>query len=234
MADAPKSDVWMAFYVGTYLANTLNLSRERHGSYLMLILAAFKNGGWLPNDDVELAIIARCTPKEWKAERRVYEAFFEVTEDRWVHTFVEGQLERAARLTQAKSAAGKKGAENRWQKDSRPMAGPSPSQRQTDAQSESHPHNSCSHGKTIDDAARASASPDGPPRPRLPESAKWAERLDSYRPWLPHTDPLRGRWHSSWGLPPDSAGNNPLIPTDLLAAWRAKFDAEMEKLRSAA
>ena len=78
-------------------------------------------------------------------------------------------------------------------------------------------------------AARASASPDGPPRERLPDSAKWAARLDGYRPW----EGVR-TWHASWGLPPDSAGHNPLIPARLLAEWREKNRVEMEKLRSAA
>jgi len=73
------------------------------------------------------------------------------------------------------------------------------------------------------EAASASASPDGPTRPRLPDSAKWAERLDSYKPWLPMDDPRRGKWQPSWGLNPDSAGRNPLIPAELLAAWRAKL-----------
>jgi len=89
-------------------------------------------------------------------------------------------------------------------------------------------------GTVITRAGRASAGPNGPPRSRLPDSAKWAERLDSYRPWLPFGDPMRGRWQPTWGLNPDSAGVNPLIPKDLLKAWRAKHETETAKLRSAA
>jgi len=54
-------------------------------------------------------------------------------------------------------------------------------------------------GTVITRAASASAGPDGPPRPRLPESAKWAERLNSYNPWLPMDDPRRGKWQAASG-----------------------------------
>ena len=55
--------------VGDYVANTLHLAREHHGSYLLLILAAFKNDGWVPNDDGLLAQIAKCTASQWRKER---------------------------------------------------------------------------------------------------------------------------------------------------------------------
>jgi len=58
-------------------------------------------------------------------------------------------------------------------------------------------------------------------------AAGWAERLDGYRPW----DGVR-TWSPRWGLPPDSAGNNPLIPGDLLARWRAKYGIEMARARA--
>lgn len=47
--------------------------------------------------------------------------------------------------------------------------------------------------------------------------AKWAARLDQYRPW----EPGKSTWPSRWGLPPDSAGVNPTMPKDLRAKWRA-------------
>ncbi len=61
----------------------------------------------------------------------------------------------------------------------------------------------------------------------LPDTAKWAARLDQWKPWLPH-GPERGIWKPFWGPRPDSAGRNPLIPAELLKAWRSKYDAAME------
>ncbi len=76
-------------------------------------------------------------------------------------------------------------------------------------------------------AVRASAGPDGPPRTQLPDSAKWAERLAGYRPW----EGVR-TWHPTWGLPPDSAGHNPLIPTAQLRAWRILNAEKMAELKA--
>ncbi|MDP3740319.1 MAG: DUF1376 domain-containing protein [Hyphomonadaceae bacterium] len=211
---APKSDVWMAFYVGTYLANTLHLARQHHGSYLMLILAAFKNGGWLPNDDNELAIIAKCTPDEWRLERSKYEAFFETTPERWTHVRVEVELEKAARLTEARRIAGRASAATRQQtRNTRSINDQQkcrPSESQTD---------SSSHGETIGGAPRASASPDGPPRTGLTSREDWQKRIEL---WLKD-----GTWSPRYGLRPDSAGTNPIIPADLLR-W-AKAQAAQQR-----
>ena len=60
------------------------------------------------------------------------------------------------------------------------------------------------------------------PQPiKLPDTAKWTERLDGYRPWEG-----KGFWPGRWGPPPDSAGyDNPLIPKLMLQTWRAEAAA---------
>lgn len=88
-------------------------------------------------------------------------------------------------------------------------------------------HDSCSpnpllinSGSTL--AASASASPDGPPRPLLPDTAKWAERLTGYRPWEG-----KSTWPPFWGPRPDSLQRNPTLELypNLLNAWRAEYQA---------
>ena len=82
---------------------------------------------------------------------------------------------------------------------------------------------SSSHGFTESDAARATADPDGPPRTRLlPETAKWAERLAGFRPWLGKTI-----WLPFWGPRPDSLQRNPALEgyPNLLKAWRVEYEA---------
>lgn len=110
-----KSDTWMAFYVGDYLSDTLHLAREHHGSYLLLILAAFKNEGWLPGDDASLALIAKCTVKQWKAERHIYARFFAVGDDRWTHNRVTRELEKSTEITAKRQRAGLASAAKRQQ-----------------------------------------------------------------------------------------------------------------------
>lgn len=110
---ADKADTWMALYVNDYAGDTLHLNRAQHGSYLLMIMAAFKNAGWLPNDDGLLAQIAKCTAREWKAEKAVYAAFFQITAERWTHKRVTLEWEKAQRLTEQRRAAGAASAAKR-------------------------------------------------------------------------------------------------------------------------
>jgi uncharacterized protein YdaU (DUF1376 family) len=91
----------------------MHLERQHHGSYLLLIMAAFKNAGWLPNDDGFLCTIAKCTPKEWKAERALYARFFDITDERWTHAKVTKEWEKAQEMTAQRSRAGKGSAAKR-------------------------------------------------------------------------------------------------------------------------
>lgn len=61
---------------------------------------------------------------------------------------------------------------------------------------------------------------------KLPDSAKWAERLNGYQPWLG-----KWTWLPSWGPPPDSLHNYSAIPPLMLAEWKNTYRAEMEKAR---
>jgi hypothetical protein len=80
-----------------------------------------------------------------------------------------------------------------------------------------------SQGFTPVSAPSASASPDGPPRSALPDSAKWAERLAGYRPWEG-----KRTWQPFWGPRPDSLQRNAALEHDapqLLKAWLEEYRA---------
>lgn len=222
---------WFPVEPGRYLKNTLHLTTRQHGAYWLLIFAAFECKGRLPGTDAGLASIAKLTSREWKDDGDVLKAFLTRDGDGWVHEFVTHARADAEARVAAKSRAGKAGAEKRWRGrgNGTAMAEPSNSHRQTDAHLHLNLQEQSFHGTTTETvAASASASPDGPPRSPLPDSAKWAARLDSFSPWLPYGDPKRGKWQATWGLSPDSAGTNPSIPGELLKAWRAKRDAAMK------
>jgi uncharacterized protein YdaU (DUF1376 family) len=51
MASESKSDIWMPFYVGDYLADTLHLTVEQHGAYLLLLLHQWRKGHF-PEEEI--------------------------------------------------------------------------------------------------------------------------------------------------------------------------------------
>lgn len=69
-------DPSMPFDVNSYVGDTQHLTTEQHGAYLLLLFSAWKRGGVLPNDDAQLAAIARLTPSKWAEHRTVLIAFF--------------------------------------------------------------------------------------------------------------------------------------------------------------
>jgi uncharacterized protein YdaU (DUF1376 family) len=58
----------MKLWIGDYLADTAMLSTEQHGAYLLLLMALWTNGGWLPNDPKKLAWICRMSRRRWERE----------------------------------------------------------------------------------------------------------------------------------------------------------------------
>lgn len=117
-----KSDVWMPLYVSDYLADTMHLNTEQHGAYCLLLMAAWKSGGRLPNDAEQLQAITRMSQQKWRASERILSSFFIVHNDFWIHKRVIKELEKALKNTEEKAKSGKKGAAARWQKDGEAMA----------------------------------------------------------------------------------------------------------------
>lgn len=134
---ARKPDDWMPLQIGPYLADTTHLTRDQHGAYLLLLMAYWRRGGPLPADDARLAAIAKATPAEWRKIKPVLLEFFREEDGAWHQKRADEELEKASRLTEAKAAAGRKGAEKKWQAhgtgDGTVMAEPSNSHRQNDA-----------------------------------------------------------------------------------------------------
>ena len=81
MAEFPA----LPFFTDAYLADTIHLSTEEHGAYLLLLMSAWRTRGcYLPDDDKMLARITRTTAARWRKLRPVMQGFFDIVEDRWV------------------------------------------------------------------------------------------------------------------------------------------------------
>lgn len=78
-----SSTPFMQFYVGDYLADTLDLTTEQHGAYLLILMTMWQHDAKLPNDPVKLARIARMTPaqEQWHGGWKGHVAVVSSVED---------------------------------------------------------------------------------------------------------------------------------------------------------
>ncbi len=58
-----RQDSWMPIYWGDHLRDTMHLTAEGHGAYLLLIAAYWTTGKPLPDDDDHLMTVARLSPR---------------------------------------------------------------------------------------------------------------------------------------------------------------------------
>ena len=86
---------WMPLDIPDYYADTGHLGAVEHGVYLLLIMHYWRTGS-LPDDDRQLARIARATPAEWRGARPVIEAFFLPG---WKHKRIEHELAKAREIS---------------------------------------------------------------------------------------------------------------------------------------
>ena len=91
----------MPFFTDAYLADTIHLSTEEHGVYLLLLVACWRAGGTLPNDHDLLCRICKVTPKHWPKVWAVVGDFFDaegqvLTQKKLASTYAH-QMERLAK-----------------------------------------------------------------------------------------------------------------------------------------
>lgn len=82
----------MPLYCADFLGDTMHLNAAQTGAYLLLIMHLWTRGS-LPDDNQQLARIARCAPNKWPAIRKIIEPFFSPG---WRHKRVEAEFHRAS------------------------------------------------------------------------------------------------------------------------------------------
>lgn len=106
----PEAGAWMPMYWADYLGDTMHLSTEEHGAYLLLIATYWRRGGPLPDDDHYLANVVKMTRRRFKFARDKLTPFFDIHDDAWHHKRVDHEiLKSSGRLNSARKAGSEGG-----------------------------------------------------------------------------------------------------------------------------
>lgn len=100
---------FMQLYVSDYLGDTMHLTTEQHGAYLLLLMTMWRHEGILPNDDAKLARIARVNPKRWPLIKGDVLAFFTEQDGQLTHKRLAKELQKALSISQKRKNAGSLG-----------------------------------------------------------------------------------------------------------------------------
>lgn len=100
---------FMQLYVSDFVGDTLLLSTEHIGAYLLLLIALWNAEGSLPSDDVKLARVTRCTVKKWRRIAVDLLPFFEVSDGVLTHHRLTKELRKSEAQSNSRALAGAKG-----------------------------------------------------------------------------------------------------------------------------
>src|ERR1700730_18272561 len=95
----------MPVFIGDYLADTMHLSTEQHGAYLLLLFHLWRRGT-LQDDDGALAQITGLSKNGWSQARQVLSEFLEIHDGLWR----QGRVERERLRVTAKQLSNSKQA----------------------------------------------------------------------------------------------------------------------------
>lgn len=100
---------FMQLYIADYLGDTLHLTTEQHGAYLLILMAMWRADGRLPNDPSKLARIARVSPRRWHLICDDVMAFFDVDGCEITQKRLVEERQKAVSISEKRSASGKLG-----------------------------------------------------------------------------------------------------------------------------
>jgi uncharacterized protein YdaU (DUF1376 family) len=107
-------DTWMPLYIGDYLADTMHLNGGQHGAYLLLLMHQWRNGP-LPNDEAQLAAIAKFEVAFWrKSIWPVVGKFFSCSEGGLAQKRLAKERAKAENVSEKRGASGRAGAASKW------------------------------------------------------------------------------------------------------------------------
>jgi uncharacterized protein YdaU (DUF1376 family) len=135
-----KTDIWMPVFIGDYLADTMHLTTEQHGAYLLLLFHLWRRGS-LRDDDAVLAKISGLGETAWNLHRPALAEFFKIHDGLWQHGRVDKEKARVAATKKSMTKKAKSAASSRWRKSDAPsiaqaMLGDADSESESESESE--------------------------------------------------------------------------------------------------
>ena len=110
MADFPALPV----FTDAFLADTMHLSRDEIGAYMLLLFTAWRRPECdLPDDDVFLAKIVRCDQRKWRHLRPVMEQFHVIENGKWR----QKRLQKERKYVDKHSKTQRDNVMHRWNKN---------------------------------------------------------------------------------------------------------------------
>jgi uncharacterized protein YdaU (DUF1376 family) len=152
---------WFAFNVGEYVKDTMRLTRDAHGAYLLLMLDYYGTATPCPDDDFILAALTKSTEAEWKQLRKMLAPFFDIREGHWYHNRIEREMREASAKHAAGIAAAKVGASARWDKErTKATQSTAPTHPRTTRARKNADRNAAGTADRMPDAVQSQSGPD--------------------------------------------------------------------------
>jgi uncharacterized protein YdaU (DUF1376 family) len=212
MSDQP----YMPLFPADFLADTLHLSAAEIGQYMLILMAMWRNGGYLPDDDAMLARVARETLSPAVRAMLDNDGKGRICQKRLLR-----ELDYCKQRSRARSEAGKRGAEAKHRKNNelalaKPDVLPPANGKQTDS----------THTQLATKVAnRARSFPENwvPENLSPPETAEFEKFRDHFRANGKRMKDWEAAWRNWKRRAPDfSARGSPLRPssTVMTGPWK--------------
>lgn len=111
---------YFPLYVSDFLGDTMHLSTEQVGAYMLMLMALWNSGGELQDDEKKLARIARVSVKKWRSMRGEIAEFFTVSNDIWTHERLVKERQKIAKVKRDNAFNGAKGGRAKSLKNNNP------------------------------------------------------------------------------------------------------------------
>ena len=107
---------WMPLWIGNMRQETIGQPPEFIGMYVNLMMVAWQNGGFIPDDEKQLRRISGASAAQWLEHRQSLANLFVPGEGQWTHNLIREELVKAHKIHADRAEAGRSGAVNRWTK----------------------------------------------------------------------------------------------------------------------